>query len=100
MVMGEYCLRPRFTFQLCDALLAGESINVISPHGQGRRRTLQDLQRILSKSWRIFQVDMKAVEKSESSFLDTLLTQAEIKNIDNRAPRKTSVLRQTCAFHP
>ncbi len=83
MVMGEYCLRPRFTFQLCDALLAGESINLISPHGQGRRRTLQDLHVIFPKSWRILQVDMKAVETSDSSFLDALFAQAKIKNIAN-----------------
>jgi len=83
MVMGECWLRPKFTFQLREALLAGESINLISPHGQGRRRTLQDLQIIFPKSWRIFQVDMKAVEKSGSTLLGELLKQANIRNIAN-----------------
>jgi hypothetical protein len=83
MAVNERCLRPEFTFQLRDALLAGESINLISPHGQGRRRTLQDLQVIFPKLWRILQVDMKAVEKSGSTLLDELVQQDKIKNIDN-----------------
>jgi hypothetical protein len=83
MAMDERCLRSEFTFQLRDALLAGESINLISPHGQGRRRTLQDLHVIFPKSWRILQVDMKAVEKSESTFLDELLKQGKVENISN-----------------
>jgi len=83
MAMDERCLRSEFTFQLRDALLAGESINLISRHGQGRRRTLQDLHVIFPKSWRILQVDMKAVEKSESTFLDELLKQGKVENISN-----------------
>ncbi len=83
MAMGEGCLRPEFTFQLRDALLAGESIHLISPHGQGRRRTLQDLRIIFPKSWRTLQVDMKTVEKSGLTLLDELLKQVKIKNIAN-----------------
>jgi len=79
--MAKGCLRPEFTHQLLESLLHGESMNLISPHGQGRRRTLQDLRRVAPKSWNILQVDMRDIEKGEISLLDELVKQGEIENI-------------------
>lgn len=53
------CLRPEFTAQLAARLLAGESINLIGAHGQGRRRTLQDLQSLLPDRLSVQQVDLQ-----------------------------------------
>ncbi|PCI43671.1 MAG: hypothetical protein COB41_06475, partial [Proteobacteria bacterium] len=80
---GSHCLRSEFTHQLFDVLLQGESINLISPHGQGRRRTLHDLRGIFPKSWKTFQVDMRVVEKGEASLLDALLKQTKVEDISN-----------------
>jgi len=81
--MAAHCLRPEFTHQLFDVLLQGESINLISQHGQGRRRTLHDLRGILPKSWKTFQVDMRVVEKGEASLLDELLKQTKVEDMSN-----------------
>ncbi|ATX82024.1 hypothetical protein Ga0123462_1160 [Mariprofundus ferrinatatus] len=51
-------LRPEFTISLADRLCLGESINLISPHGQGRRRTLEDLQQYIPPSILIIQINM------------------------------------------
>ena len=81
--MNEQCLRVEFTHQLLKSLQQGKSINLIGPHGQGRRRTLQDLRSILPEVWRVFQVDMRDVEKRQISLLDALLEQGKYKNIAN-----------------
>ncbi len=41
-------LRPAFTQALADTLLAGKHVNLVSPHGRGRRQTLLDLETILN----------------------------------------------------
>jgi len=81
--MHEHCLRVEFTYQLLASLQQGKSINLIGPHGQGRRRTLQDLRSILPKVWRVFQVDMRDVEKRQISLLHALLEQRKYGNISN-----------------
>jgi len=53
------CLRPDFTLKLKNHLLRGESVNLISPHGQGRRRTLQDLRSLLPDSIVVQQLDLR-----------------------------------------
>ena len=55
----SHCLRPEFTYSLADRLICGESINLISPHGQGRRRTLEDLCRFLPGSTMAIQINMR-----------------------------------------
>ncbi|MES0371882.1 MAG: hypothetical protein ABUK11_06340 [Mariprofundaceae bacterium] len=57
--MPEQHLRPEFTKQLAARLLAGESINLIGAHGQGRRRTLQDLRSILPAKLSVHQLDLQ-----------------------------------------
>jgi len=81
MIMTAACLRPEFTKQLLESLLHSENINLISPHGQGRRRTLQDLRSIAPQSWSFLQVDMRDVEKGEISLLNELVKQAKIEKI-------------------
>jgi len=52
-------LRPEFTSKLASQLLEGVSLNLISQHGQGRRRTIQDLRHILPSDVKVFYCDMK-----------------------------------------
>jgi len=52
-------LRPEFTSELARQLLEGASLNLISQHGQGRRRTIQDLCHILPHDVKVFYCDMK-----------------------------------------
>jgi len=59
MMTKQYALRLEFTKQLVARLLDGESINLISPHGQGRRRTLQDLRTLLPDSISVQQLDLR-----------------------------------------
>lgn len=51
-------LRPVFTEKLTESLLQGGWINLVSPHGQGRRRTLSDLRQQLPASLPIVTVDL------------------------------------------
>ena len=81
--MASHCLRPEFTHQLLDVLLQGKSINLISPHGQGRRRTLLDVRRIFPQSWRVIQLDMQVVENGTTSLLDECLKQIKFENISS-----------------
>jgi len=58
--MAEHpILRPEFTRILADHLLLGSNINLSGAHGQGRRRTLQDLCHTLPDSVRIHQFDFR-----------------------------------------
>ena len=82
-MMKDQCLRPEFTYQLLESLRQGESINLISPHGQGRRRTLQDLCRVLPESWRVLKVNMRDVERRKLSLLNALLEQVNIESVSN-----------------
>ncbi|OIO74420.1 MAG: hypothetical protein AUJ57_02235 [Zetaproteobacteria bacterium CG1_02_53_45] len=71
------CLRPEFTQSLATRLLAGQSINLLSPHGQGRRRTLQDLRHILPESLRIHQINMRHHHADYNGFYHDLCLQIE-----------------------
>jgi len=96
--MQEHCLRPEFTYQLLESLQQGENINLIGPHGQGRRRTLQDLRSILPESWRVFQMDMRDIEKRKSSLLNELFEQEKIESISN-IHECMSALNETSIYH-
>lgn len=50
-------LRPQFTHQLWARLEAGTNIQLIGQHGQGRRRTLDDLQNMMPSHWRLHRLD-------------------------------------------
>jgi len=58
-------LRPTFTEKLASLLLACQHVNLISPHGQGRRRTLYDLKSILPDALIIKHIDLKHMEENE-----------------------------------
>lgn len=45
--------------QLAERLLGGESINLISPHGQGRRRTVNDLRAVIPSSLSVQYIDLR-----------------------------------------
>jgi len=70
-------LRPEFTTKITDQLLAGASINLISPHGQGRRRTLHDLRQNLPASTHVFHLNMQLYKDDYKGFFDSLCSQAE-----------------------
>jgi len=72
---SAYCLRPEFTQSLATRLLAGQSINLISPHGQGRRRTLQDLRHTLGQSLVIYQISMRDYHADIKGFYNELSIQ-------------------------
>ncbi|MBL4775600.1 MAG: hypothetical protein JKY87_06055 [Mariprofundus sp.] len=65
-------LRPEFTTMLADRLLAGACINLISPHGQGRRRTLRDLRQITPEYLKIFHLNMRHYKLDYKGFYDDL----------------------------
>jgi len=65
-------LRPEFTSQITNQLLAGESINLISPHGQGRRRTLHDLRQNLPSSLQVFHINMRIYKHDYKAFYTNL----------------------------
>jgi len=68
-------LRPEFTSRITDQLLAGESINLISPHGQGRRRTLHDLRQNLPPSLQVFHMNMRTYKVNYKGFYNDLSAQ-------------------------
>ena len=80
-------LRPEFTGSLTEYLSAGQCINLISPHGQGRRRTLHDLSLSLPLSMQIISInisdyycDYKGFYKHLSSQIKEQPSQAESFN--------------------
>lgn len=66
------CLRPAFTRQLAGKVADGGAINLISPHGQGRRRTLADLHRLLPPSTAILQGNLRNHPNSAQALLADL----------------------------
>jgi len=88
MACDYACLRPEFTQQLVSQLQSHRCVNLISLHGQGRRRTLQDLKHVLPKHWLPLQVDMRAAQHDVGeplAVLCSLYAQAikdDISNID------------------
>lgn len=65
-------LRPVFTQQLADHLLAGQSVNLVSPHGRGRRQTLEDLMPLLSDV-KVQKIDLKREQDMWNSWLKETL---------------------------
>jgi len=79
-VMTE-ALRPAFTMELAERLQAGGTINLISLHGQGRRRTLTDLRQCLPSSLRVLQANLRDCPHSLTALLDTLARQVGLAEI-------------------
>lgn len=69
------CLRPAFTEALVNKLTGGQTINLIGKHGQGRRRTLDDVKRCLPDSILVLHVDMKSYRQSYTGFIEALWQQ-------------------------
>ncbi len=67
-------LRPEFTQKLAEQLFNGAHINLISPHGQGRRRTLQDLRHALPDTLSVFQTDLKTHEGDLKTWVSQAIT--------------------------
>ncbi len=65
-------LRPAFTQDLADALLAGNHVNLVSPHGRGRRQTLLDLE-ILLGDVNVRKIDLKREQTKWQIWLDDTL---------------------------
>lgn len=62
-------LRPEFTMKLSLKVLLGGFVNLVGPHGQGRRRTLSDLFEVLPASMPIIFYDLKQGEEELISLL-------------------------------
>jgi len=69
------CLRPAFTELLVKKLVAGQTINLIGQHGQGRRRTISDLRKWLPDTLLVLHVDMKSYRQSYSGMIEALWLQ-------------------------
>jgi len=93
---ADCCLRPEFTKQLKRHLLKGESINLIAPHGQGRRRTLQDLRSLLPYSHSMQQLDLRRDRIDPNQWLSEVIdnsvkTLLILHNIDEPGPNGAPV---------
>lgn len=67
-------LRPELTKQLADTLLAGKHVNLVSPHGRGRRRTLEDLKTLLPYGVLVQQIDLKRQQNMWKTWLEYTLS--------------------------
>ena len=65
-------LRPAFTQVLADTLLAGKHVNLISPHGRGRRQTLLDLETLLDDVV-VRKIDLKREQYTWKEWLEETL---------------------------
>jgi len=65
-------LRPMFTRSLADMLRAGRHVNLIAPHGRGRRQTLADLLLLLTDI-PVQKIDLKRERGEWASWLDKTL---------------------------
>jgi len=68
-------LRPEFTMKLSVKVLMGGFVNLVGPHGQGRRRTLSDLFEVLPASMPIIFYDLKQGEEEMDSLLKLFTSQ-------------------------
>ena len=66
----EMLLRSDFTMKFSFKVLMGGFVNLVGAHGQGRRRTLSDLFKILPSSMPIIMHDLKNGEDALESLLD------------------------------
>ncbi len=69
----SHCLRPEFTAALAARLRDGACLHLISPHGQGRRRTLDDLQALLDDCMQITRIDMRGQHYAAADY-DALIS--------------------------
>ncbi len=65
--------RPKFTQALADTLLAGTHVNLVSPHGRGRRQTLLDLEPLLGDVV-VRKIDLKREQDKWELWLENTLT--------------------------
>ncbi len=65
--------RPKFTQHLAKTLLARQSVNLISPHGRGRRQTLIDLISLLDDI-QVAKIDLKREQKQWQTWLEETLS--------------------------
>jgi len=56
-------LRPAFTRQLAERLLSGEHIQLVSPHGLGRRQTVTDLRSLLPAPITVTYIDLLRMDQ-------------------------------------
>lgn len=66
--MNKPLLRPAFTQALADTLLAGKHVNLVSPHGRGRRQTLIDLISLLD-AVQVTKIDLKREQNALGKWL-------------------------------
>ena len=66
-------LHPAFTQALADTLLAGNHVNLVSPHGRGRRQTLLDLETLLVDVV-VRKIDLKREQSKWQTWLDDTLS--------------------------
>ncbi len=66
-------LRPAFTQTLADTLLAGNHVNLVSPHGRGRRQTLLDLISLLDDI-QVAKIDLRREQDTWKKWLDDTLS--------------------------
>ncbi len=64
--------RPKFTQALADTLLAGKHVNLVSPHGRGRRQTLLDLEALLGTVI-VRKIDLKREQTKWQRWLEETL---------------------------
>ncbi|GAV19875.1 hypothetical protein MMIC_P0833 [Mariprofundus micogutta] len=95
---SDSLLRPEFTLSLAEQLLKGQSINLLSPHGQGRRRTLKDLRDILPDIMQIFHVNMRDYCSNFKAFCGELASQNGCINTgnDNLAELLDGMTQKAC----
>jgi len=80
--------------QIVDALIAGKHVNLVSPHGRGRRQTLIDVQALLP-DLKVQKIDLKRQQNEWEGWLEqTLAMKGQviviIHNIEYlKHPRKT-----------
>ena len=74
-------LRPAFTEDLAARLAEGACINLVSPHGQGRRRTLADLYGCLPSSMQVLQANLRHYPQSLAAMLADLYSQAGLTDV-------------------
>jgi len=75
-------IRPIFTEDLAARLAEGACLNLVSPHGQGRRRTLADLRRCLPDAMAVLQANLRDYPQSLTAMLTDLCTQAGLADTD------------------
>jgi len=66
-------MRPVFTQDLAGILLAGKHVNLVSPHGRGRRQTLLDLETFLLDVV-VRKIDLKREQDTWKEWLEGTLS--------------------------